>query len=202
MIMGIKTTHVTSYPKHGYKVHTEEHTTETTMNKPLIVKSAYTKRGDYIGNAATAHHLCAELGIAPELATPKATVCSVGFCAKDQMWYGWSHRAMFGFGIGSTIKAGDAGYKPDNVREIIDAYDSWWTGEINIIDGRTIELIPTAPTMVVELPDDPDDGITLTEITAATPEKPFRISTGRGEWTAKTLDDARQMAIDYADDVA
>lgn len=194
MIMGIKTTHVTSYPKHGYKVHTEEHTTETTMNKPLIVKSAYTKRGDYIGDAATAHHLCAELGIAPELATPKATVCSVGFCAKDQMWYGWSHRAMFGFGIGSTIKAGDAGYAPSTVGELADEYEEWFSGDIEIVDGRTIALIPSKPLSEC------DDCVGM-----CTPEvssEPTLVSVGRGEWTAKTLDDARQMAIDCADDVA
>lgn len=42
-------------------------------------------------------------GIVPELSKPKHKVCSVGFCKKEQKWYGWSHRAMCGFGIGDRI---------------------------------------------------------------------------------------------------
>ena len=37
--------------------------------------------------------------------------CGVGFSEKEQKWYGWSHRAIYGFGIGSKCKKGDAHYK-------------------------------------------------------------------------------------------
>ena len=60
---------------------------------------------------------------------------SIGFSEKEQKWYGWSHRAIYGFGVGSKVKKGDCGYK-----------------------GKT--------------------------------------------WTAKTLDDAKQMAKDFADGVS
>lgn len=60
---------------------------------------------------------------------------SIGFSEKEQKWYGWSHRAIYGFGIGSKVKKGDCGYK-----------------------GKT--------------------------------------------WTAKTLDDAKQMAKDFVDAVS
>lgn len=60
---------------------------------------------------------------------------SIGFSEKEQKWYGWSHRAIYGFGIGSKVKKGDCGYK-----------------------GKA--------------------------------------------WTAKTLDDAKQMAKDFADGVS
>lgn len=36
---------------------------------------------------------------------------SIGFSEKEQKWYGWSHRAIYGFGIGSKVKKGDCGYK-------------------------------------------------------------------------------------------
>lgn len=36
--------------------------------------------------------------------------CGVGFSEKEQKWYGWSHRAIYGFGIGSKCKKGDAHY--------------------------------------------------------------------------------------------
>lgn len=29
----------------------------------------------------------------------------------DGKWYGWSHRAVYGFGIGDTVKKGDVAYK-------------------------------------------------------------------------------------------
>lgn len=29
----------------------------------------------------------------------------------DGKWYGWSHRAVFGFGIGDKVKKGDIAYK-------------------------------------------------------------------------------------------
>lgn len=34
-------------------------------------------------------------------------VCSIGFNPKEDKWYGWSHRAMYGFKIGDTVKGGD-----------------------------------------------------------------------------------------------
>ena len=30
----------------------------------------------------------------------------VGFSEKEQKYYGWSHRAIYGFGIGHTVKEG------------------------------------------------------------------------------------------------
>lgn len=77
--------------------------TESTV----LVKSAYTLMGDYIGDKRTAHLLCAKKGIKPEKMTPSHNVCSIGFCEAEQKWYGWSHRAIFGFGIGSVVKKGD-----------------------------------------------------------------------------------------------
>jgi hypothetical protein len=31
----------------------------------------------------------------------------IGFSEKEQKWYGWSHRAFCGFGIGDKVKEGD-----------------------------------------------------------------------------------------------
>ncbi len=67
----------------------------------------------------------------------KGCTVNIGFNPKEQKWYGWSHRAIFGFGIGSTCKKGDCHY-----------------------------------------------------------------SFMKGEWTAKTLEDAKQMAKDFAEGVS
>lgn len=41
--------------------------------------------------------------IEPELRLSTSNVCSIGFSRKTKKWYGWSHRALVGFGIGDRI---------------------------------------------------------------------------------------------------
>ncbi len=92
-----------------------------TSKAHVIVKSAYTLTGDYIGEPKFAHRLIVTWGIKPEKANPSHKVCSIGFCDKEQKWYGWSHRAIFGFGIGSEVKKGDccasSGYTKEYLAE-------------------------------------------------------------------------------------
>ena len=45
--------------------------------------------------------------IKPEKIWKNSNVCSIGFCEKEQKWYGWSHRAMYGFKVGDKVKKGD-----------------------------------------------------------------------------------------------
>ena len=92
-----------------------------TSKSHVIAKSAYMSNGDYIGDPKTAHHLIVKLGIKPEKANPEDSVCSIGFCKREQKWYGWSHRAIFGFGLGSEVKEGDccasSGYTEEYLAE-------------------------------------------------------------------------------------
>lgn len=73
----------------------------------IRMQSAYTVGGDYIGNEKTAEMLCDDYGIYPEKASPEDDVCSIGFSRKDRKWYGWSHRAIYGFTVGDVVKEGD-----------------------------------------------------------------------------------------------
>jgi hypothetical protein len=68
--------------------------------EPFPIVTCYTPTGDWIGDERTAKMLCEKMGIAPELSEPVHVVCSIGFCARENKWFGWSHRALFGFGIG------------------------------------------------------------------------------------------------------
>lgn len=66
------------------------------------------KNGDYVdarqnGKRPGLVKFIEEKEITPELAGRTHTVCSVGKSAKDGKWYGWSHRALVGFGIGDRI---------------------------------------------------------------------------------------------------
>lgn len=99
----------------GYEIRYEQHDAdEFGTPEPFTVRSAYTSSGDYIGNPALAHRLIVGRGIRPERNgnEPEANsgrnlTCSIGFCAREQRWYGWSHRAMCSFGVGDTVKPGD-----------------------------------------------------------------------------------------------
>jgi len=93
--------------KIGYQVRTENIVYDGTPPSAFKTKSAYTANGDYIGTPIWAHRLMVRDGITPEIAHPDHSVCSIGFCEKDQKWYGWSHRAIYGFGVGAVAKEGD-----------------------------------------------------------------------------------------------
>lgn len=70
---------------------------------PTEIVAAYSlKDGGYIGNAKMANFL-AKRGILPEKGYEDSEVCCIGFCEKEKKWYGWSHRAICGFGIGDRI---------------------------------------------------------------------------------------------------
>ncbi len=78
-----------------------------SKGREIITKSAYTPDGHYIGNPKQADFLVRKRGIKPELSTPNHKLCSIGFCEREQKWYGWSHRAIFGFGVGDIVAEGD-----------------------------------------------------------------------------------------------
>jgi len=74
-------------------------------DKPIIMHSFYNCSGKYIGDVEWMRKLI-EKGITPEIYNNN-NVCSIGKSYKDGKWYGWSHRAMYGFQIGDRVKEGD-----------------------------------------------------------------------------------------------
>lgn len=75
-----------------------------SKDKPVSLTYAVSKvDGCYIGNEKTAKML-AEKGISPERAQKDCNVCSIGYSEQNKKWYGWSHRAIQGFGIGDKAK--------------------------------------------------------------------------------------------------
>ena len=97
--------------KAGYEIRYELVSGEDAAGGPDFERrSAWTPDGHYIGSSMVAHRLVSKRGIKPELAKPngRGGVCCVGFCEREQKWYGWSQRALFGFGIGDIAEEGDA----------------------------------------------------------------------------------------------
>jgi len=142
--------------KAGYEVRTES--VVWGDEDPVTMKNAYTvPEGYYIGCSVWAHRLIVRRGIKPEPREPgcpeanygRGRTCSIGFCEEEQKWYGWSHRAMYGFGIGDAVAEGD----------------------ICATSGWTDEFLAKHPVCDLSVP---------------------------VGFEAKTLDDARLMAIAYA----
>ena len=89
--------------KAGYEVRTEHNGGKNGYD----IRSAYTPEGHYIGSPKDAHYLVTKKGIRPEKAKKSHNICSIGFCSQEWKWYGWSHRAIYGFAIGHVTKKGN-----------------------------------------------------------------------------------------------
>ncbi len=185
-------------------------------------KVARTFGGNYIGNPAMAKLLCDERGIEPDLITRDSNICSIGFSKKYGKWYGWSHRAIFGFKIGSKVVKGDCGYTADNPEEMIEDRANFFAdiskesadlhrAECQILPDRSGIRILHAPLKIpvvestAELVEFLDDEADLPEEVIDVFSGDNSVSErkcGRGEWTALTMSDARQMAIDFAESVS
>jgi hypothetical protein len=67
--------------------------------------------GGEIGTPESAYALLQRGLCGIQKSKPENNVCSIGYkigkTAEDQKWFGWSHRAMYGFGIGDVVKEGD-----------------------------------------------------------------------------------------------
>jgi len=100
--------------KCGYEVRKQLVDGSECGSDDIEMNVAYTPSGDYIGRPKAARFLVFTKGIMPELRTPESSVCSIGYSHKDGKWYGWSHRAICGFKVGSTCKKGHCHYIPKN----------------------------------------------------------------------------------------
>ena len=165
-----------------------------------MVNCYESENGQWIGNPKTARMLCKKYGLRNiHKLKDSHCVCSIGFNKDEQKWYGWSHRAIYGFGIGSTCKKGDCAYIPSNFDELkADCHCRDKKGQCsancsvemrevtapNSIDGA-LEVVPGSEILPVEC-------------------KPSNcvFSLGKGEWVANTIEDAKQMAIDFAEGVS
>ena len=137
------------------------------------------------------------------------TTCCIGFNPTEQKWYGWSHRAIFGFGIGSECKKGNCGYHASNEDEYIEQVYRFWEDkeysvgderiEIGIGDGYGKKNVKGVYFRYTYNNKVPNINLRGTEYVHF---DPFPDKYGKGEWTANTLEDAKQMAIDFAESVS
>lgn len=77
----------------------EEMTGEEFGGKPFKIKYAMTPDGKYLGYPKTAYRLVNKYGIYTfrSLGIKPTSCCSIGYNPVKKLWYGWSHRAIYGF---------------------------------------------------------------------------------------------------------
>lgn len=222
---------IRKYKKGDY--HTVEYVVDGSVyNSPdIVMTSAFTNNTlDYIGDSKWAYRLANKYGLT-QLQTRKprqpiqkrdiaqeakrllagqfmkdysfSPVVCLGFNEDEQKWYGWSHRAIYGFGIGSKVEPGHCAYRPydrdDFIRDSIRFWteehhkDVYYAGDVDEM-GRPAALIKWKYSDNV-----PNESLRGEEGSASAvyPEE-----WGKGTWVATTLAEAKQMAIDFAEGVS
>jgi len=142
----------------------------------------------------------------------------VGFSPKDNKWYGWSHRAIFGFEIGSICEKGHCHYVPSTPEALIDDHADFFLDisqesadshrrQCQILDDRSGIRILNEPIALPVIHGIENVADALEDVGSLPEEQIFKddfyeIKCGRGEWTAKTMEDAKQMAKDFNEGVS
>jgi hypothetical protein len=126
----------------------------------------------------------------------------VGFSPKDGKWYGWSHRAIYGFEIGSTCQKGDCHYKGSSLKEQEEDAIRFWRDEYHK-NVRCAGIHEENGDRYFDIQwdytgDVPNENLKNTIGGCLHHIK----STGKGEWVAETMEDAKQMAIDFNEGVS
>lgn len=192
---------------------------------PLTLNVAYTKCENhfYIGDLKTADFIVNDMGVTEQI-QPAAggRTCSIGFNPETQQWFGWSHRATASFGIGTKVSKGDCAFEPSNIAEMEAELIGFWSNDrteefedketgakvtfVTSTESTTDYLGP-----VGENGELPQLGILVKRTTTYSDGRvpvesdqfsPYPEVWGRGEWTAATLEDAKEMAIAFAKGVS
>lgn len=196
----------------GYEVRDELWWFGEDESHKVLIKSAYTPNGDYIGDSKWAYRLCKVRGVKPEKSQPGHSVCLIGFCEERQTWAGWSHRAYHEFGVGSKVKKGDCGYCESTYDEMVEVLSKQYLNNDytkNVVfeespDHKFVIVHYDAETCEFEPAEISDDGEVIPMKKTDSRWETFTDSyqLGRGEWEAQTLEDAKQMAIDFVEGVS
>lgn len=159
-----------------------------------------------------------EHGVVPQRVEPDDYSCRIGFSEREQKWYGWSHRAVYGFGVGSSCGKGDCHYVADNVDELADDYVAFFADVETPAqqEARRHRITKNYPLKCIHIGSEKimmpvANSVAGAQVEMAAPgTMPVEaiefggntIHVGRGAWTAQTLEDAKQMAIDFAESVS
>jgi len=137
----------------------------------------------------------------------KGNSANIGFNPAEQKWYGWSHRAIFGFGVGSECKKGMCGYSAGSKEDFAEQNLRWY-GDTDMDEtyktNATVKEVSKKGVLGILVEYDYNDKVP-NEATRGTHREefePYPNTFGKGEWKAKTLEEAKEMAIDFAKGVS
>ncbi len=117
----------------------------------------------------------------------------VGFSPKENKWYGWTHRGIYGFTIGSECKKGDCHYIPKDKDDFLEQMLEFWKDSHH----KNITGVHSAKGILITWIFDNKIPNKKLRNQSSSVFQQYPDKFGKGEWVAKTLDDAKQMAIDY-----
>lgn len=214
--------------KTGYEIRKYLYSEEDAAGgSDMVMRSAFTTDGGhYVGSPKWAYMIFRTKGLSDvQPSRPVGDIdanggfgytCSVGYSRLEEKWFGWSHRAMYGFGVGSNVYKDHLGYVPDNHTEMYNSvrnfYQEWddekgdWKEKKHIrkltvadMDGM---VIVEGEQEMQQWGDDPTvDGALVRTTTTWEPfSETYHL--GKGEWTAETLNDAKEMACAFAQSVS
>ena len=110
----------------------------------------------------------------------------VGFSPKD---------GIYGFEVGSTCKKGNCHYRAANIEDELEAAVAFWSDEYKTNVEANLQSDGT-----IHVKWKYDDAVPNEESRGKISGTDWRYDPnnfGRGEWTAKTMEDAKQMAVDF-----
>ena len=120
----------------------------------------------------------------------------LGYSPKTEEWFGWTHRGICGFKIGSTCKKGDVHYKAKNLEEEKERALEFCKNDHK--KDVSVEYVKKGLLRVSWVYTKKHPSKKLRD-TISGVDWEYDPSFGRGEWVAKTMEDAKQMAIEYRD---
>ena len=167
-------------------------------SKAWITKS----RGDYLTLEGMEEKLSYLLqhGITEHLSSTweAGKPVNIGYNPEEGKWYGWSHRALYGFSVGSTCVKGDCHYRPVDKEDFLEDCVRFWedTFRDNTWAEHTSEGVVVSWIYNETVPNERLRG-KQGGVTSQYPDV-----YGKGEWTSKSIADALQMAIDFANGVS
>lgn len=124
----------------------------------------------------------------------------VGFSPLHNKWFGWSHRACYGFTIGSKCEKGDCHYEPANLDDTLEKLVKFWDDEYHVHTTAKVisdKVIRLSWTYNDEVPNE-----SLRGTSDFSDHEYDKDNFGRGEWVAETMEDAKQMAVDFNEGVS
>lgn len=185
-----------------------------TSGELLDMIVAYTPEGKYVGGCDQVA-LLMSIGITEQVQphSEQGGTCCIGFNPTEQKWFGWSHRAIYGFGIGSKVEFGDCAYSPKDAEDAERAMRAFWDeGKEQYTEETGKTWITKIDKVVHNVEQEGMLGFTYYKESVCKENPlesigyngfdPYPNPFGRGEWVAMSLDDAKQMAKDFASGVS